>query len=159
MTDHLLAKSGKPVRDEMTLTGHTWSVLRAVNALFVADGGPSRLAQSWLTFFRLTLLDFALFLRYLRISAAAHDWGKANDGFQAALHKSGEQVIRHEHLSGLLLFDKAILDWLRRSQLDVTIILSAVISHHVKSGQKTLGELPAECTNHGPNPVRSPGLR
>ncbi|MGO9599274.1 MAG: CRISPR-associated helicase Cas3' [Isosphaeraceae bacterium] len=141
MTEHLMAKSGKPVRDEMTLTGHTSSVLRAVDGLFVTDGGPSRLAQSWLQFFGLAILDFPLFLRCLRIAAAAHDWGKANDGFQAAIHKSGDQVIRHEHLSGLLLFHDATPDWLRRSQLDWTVILSAVISHHVKSGQKTLGEL------------------
>ena len=100
--------------------------------------------------------DFALFLRYLRIAAAAHDWGKANDGFQAAVQKSGDQVIRHEHLSGLLLFDKAILAWLRWAQLDATVILSAVISHHVKSGQKNLGEPPAGSTDHRPNPVRSP---
>jgi CRISPR-associated endonuclease/helicase Cas3 len=141
MTERLLAKSGKPIRPERTLTGHTAAVLRAVEALFIANGGPSRLALSWLRFFCLAAGDFARFLRHLRIAAVTHDLGKANDGFQAAVHQCGEQVVRHEHLSGLLLFDKAILDWLRQSNVDACIIISAVISHHVKSGQKTLGEL------------------
>ncbi len=141
MTDILLAKSGTPFRPERTLTGHTAAVLRAVEALFMANGGPSRLALSWLRLFCLAVSDFARFIRHLRIAAVTHDFGKANDGFQAAVHQRGEQVVRHEHLSGLFLFDKAIIDWLRQSHVDVYVIISAVISHHVKSGQKTLGEL------------------
>src|SRR5438067_6573280 len=103
MTGRLLAKSGRDVTFETTLTGHTACVLRAIGALFGREGSPTRLAESWLGFFGLAEADFARFLRHLRVAAAAHDWGKANDGFQNAVTKGDEQVVRHEHLSGLLL--------------------------------------------------------
>src|SRR4051812_4119443 len=102
----LLAKSWPKSGDappEITLIGHTRCVLAAVDALFVLDGGPARLALSWLRFFGLPREEFDQFRRHRRVSAAAHDWGKANDGFDAMVTRTGEQAVRHEHLSGLLL--------------------------------------------------------
>ena len=67
-------------------------------------------------------------MRHLRVSAAAHDWGKANNGFQDAVTKQGDQVVRHEHLSGLLLADLiadgSILGWLRGAGLDEVVVHS-----------------------------------
>ncbi|HEX8200171.1 MAG TPA: CRISPR-associated endonuclease Cas3'', partial [Isosphaeraceae bacterium] len=142
------SKSGPHIAPEITLTGHTACVLRAVDAMFGREGEPTRLARSWLQFFGLDAEDFRLFRRHLRVAAAIHDWGKANDGFQDAVTKVGEQVVRHEHLSGLLLadllVDKAVIEWLRGAKIDEVVLLAAVISHHVKAGQKgerTLGAL------------------
>jgi CRISPR-associated endonuclease/helicase Cas3 len=136
----LLAKSPKPGQDDKTLLGHTQDVLDAVEALFGHSGKPTPLGCSWMRFFGLSEADFDRFLRHLRVAAAFHDWGKANEGFQDAVIKGDEQVIRHEHISGLLLgdliADKEILDWLRDAGIDEVVLLAAVISHHVKVGRK-----------------------
>jgi CRISPR-associated endonuclease/helicase Cas3 len=141
MNSSLLAKARPKSGDlppEITLTGHTRCVLAAVDALFTIDGGPKRLARSWLRFFGLLEADFDRFRRHLRVAAAAHDWGKANDGFEALVTRTGEQAVRHEHLSGLLLADlfadKAISAWLVEKTVDSSIILAAVLGHHVKAG-------------------------
>jgi CRISPR-associated endonuclease/helicase Cas3 len=91
-------------------------------------------------------VDFPHFLHHLRVAAAVHDWGKANQAFQDAVTTKEEQVIRHEHLSGLLLADLIaegeVLAWLRGSGIDEVVLLAAVISHHVKvatKGEHALG--------------------
>lgn len=140
----LLAKSrpkaGGVAPPEMLLVGHTACVLRAADALFGSDRGPTPLGRSWLRFFGLAEAEFARFRRHLRVAAAAHDWGKANDGFQSMVGEGGEQVVRHEHLSGFLLADlfadRDISAWLGGAGLDETVLLSAVIGHHVKAGTK-----------------------
>jgi CRISPR-associated endonuclease/helicase Cas3 len=144
MKDPLLAKSWTgPVASAplaRTLVGHTICVLGAVSALFGRQQAPTRLAYSWLRFFGLAEADFPRFLRHLVVAAAVHDWGKANQPFQEAVTKQEEQVIRHEHLSGLLLADlmtdKSVLAWLNGSGIDEVVLLAAVISHHVKVGAK-----------------------
>jgi CRISPR-associated endonuclease/helicase Cas3 len=136
----LFAKSARGGSTAKTLPEHTDDVLRAVSALFGQEGSPTRIAKSWLRFFGLSEADFSRFLRHLRVGAAAHDWGKANDGFQDAVNRDGEQVIRHEHLSGLLLAeliaDQKFLTWLRGAGIDEVILLASVISHHLKIGTK-----------------------
>jgi CRISPR-associated endonuclease Cas3-HD len=105
MVDPLLAKSRSTphVKMEITLTGHTKCVLWAVDALFGGKDAKKPLGASWLRFFGLAEDSFPRFRHHLRVAAAAHDWGKANDGFQNMVENTGEQVVRHEHLSGLLL--------------------------------------------------------
>lgn len=136
----LFAKSARTESTAKTLPEHTDDVLRAVYALFGQERSPTRLAKSWLRFFGLSEEDFSRILRHLRVGAAAHDWGKANDGFQDAVNHGGEQVIRHEHLSGLLLAeliaDQKILNWFRVAGVNEGILLAAVISHHLKVGTK-----------------------
>lgn len=138
----LLAKSLKPGYPCKTLLGHTQDVLNALAALFGRYDQPTRLGKAWMRFFGLPQADFDRFLRHLRVAGALHDWGKANDGFQGAVTKGDEQAVRHEHLSGLLLADlitdKAILAWLNDAGCDEVVLLGAVISHHVKAGQKTI---------------------
>ena len=142
MPGSLLAKSksGPVVPPEISLTGHTACVLRAADALFGREDSPTKLGRSWLQFFGLRAADFGRFRRHLRVAAAAHDWGKANDGFQDAVREGAEQVVRHEHLSGLLLAeilsDPRVLAWSRGEGIDEVVLLAAVISHHVKVGQK-----------------------
>ena len=150
MSDPLLAKSWKgsiaSAPPAITLVGHTACVMKAVAALFGSEEVPTRLGRSWLRFFGLAEAEFSRFIRHLLVAAALHDWGKANRAFQDAVTDQGEQVIRHEHLSGLLLTDliadRAVLAWLNAAGIDEVILLAAVISHHVKVGVRgphTLG--------------------
>ncbi len=136
----LFAKSARDGSGQKTLPEHTNDVLCAADALFGREGSPTRLALSWLRFFGIPDSEFVRFLRHLRVSAAAHDWGKANDGFQDAVTNGGQQVLRHEHLSGLMLVElmdnRDVLHWLRNSGIDEVALLSAVISHHLKVGRK-----------------------
>ena len=74
-------------------------------------------------------------------SAGCHDLGKANDGFQKAVTNTGDQSIRHEHLSGLLLSLPDFKDWLSHNPLlDFDVILSSVISHHLKVDPERWGQ-------------------
>jgi CRISPR-associated endonuclease/helicase Cas3 len=127
----LLAKSPHPGRPDKTLGQHTDDVMDAVGWLFGTPEGPTRLGGAWLRFFRLR--DFDPFYHCTLTAAAAHDWGKANDGFQRAVRRQGEQLIRHEHLSGLMLALEGAHDWLARVPgIDRDVVLAAVISHHLK---------------------------
>lgn len=130
----ILAKSSFHGKD-VTLAEHTREVLRATSAMFGDTGSPTRLSLQWLRFFGLHQDDFEAFFQNLWLAAATHDLGKANSGFQHAARHEGEQTIRHEHLSALLLWQTPLQDWLRAYQpqgVDPEIIISAVVSHHLK---------------------------
>ncbi len=130
-TGKLLAKSGA---GEITLLQHTVDVMDAAEALFGTATAPTRLGQCWLRFFRIPELPWATFHANLLAACGLHDWGKANDGFQKAIRHRGEQAIRHEHLSALLVAQKPCWDWLgARPELDREAILSAVLTHHLKA--------------------------
>ena len=74
-------------------------------------------------------------------SAGCHDLGKANDGFQKAVRNKGDQSIRHEHLSGLLLSLQDFKDWFSHNPLlDFDVVLSSVISHHLKVDREQWGQ-------------------
>ena len=108
----ILAKSPIPGRRPKTLLGHTKDIMTSVELLYGTEDRPTHLALEWLRFFRLKEDDYARFLTNAMASAGCHDLGKANDGFQKAVTKKGDQSIRHEHLSGLLLSLPAFKDWL-----------------------------------------------
>ena len=93
----LMAKS--PTKDgrQLPLLQHTIDVINVTELLFGKPGLPSRLGDQWLRFFRLDPVAFEVFARTLRAAAGLHDLGKANDGFQDAIDRKGEQAIRHEH--------------------------------------------------------------
>jgi CRISPR-associated endonuclease/helicase Cas3 len=129
----LLGKSKTNGRDR-SLPEHTRDVLRAVDALFRTKDRPSRLGLAWIRFFGIAEAEFDRFMRHLRIAAAFHDLGKANDGFQEMLVREGSQVLRHEHLSALLMAEASVTNWLREAHLDVDILLAAVVSHHLQAG-------------------------
>ena len=129
----LLAKSPIPGQLPKTLLAHTQEVMAAVDYLYGTENRPTRLAREWLRFFRLEATDYNRFRINTRAAAGFHDPGKANDGFQKVVTHAGDQIIRHEHLSGLLLSLPEIKEWLRHNPLlDFDIILAAVISHHLK---------------------------
>jgi CRISPR-associated endonuclease/helicase Cas3 len=137
----LLAKSPKGDRI-ITLLQHTLDVMDAGEWMFGTMAKPTRLGREWLRFFRIPEARFSEFQINLLASAAFHDWGKANDGMQKVLLGEGKQVIRHEHLSGLLLALESVAAWVRKRTppLDPDMILAAVISHHLKAKAETFTE-------------------
>ena len=104
-----------------------------VGLAFGCSAAPTHLGSAWLRFFKIPEDRYAIFHVNLMAAAGFHDWGKANDGFQKMLRSEGEDLIRHEHLSGLLLALDDVTDWLKqRPDLDADLVLSAVLTHHLK---------------------------
>ncbi|MEX0762323.1 MAG: CRISPR-associated helicase Cas3' [Dehalococcoidia bacterium] len=145
----ILAKSSSSGR-EITLADHIDDVLGATSLMFGRTGQPTRMAAKWLHFFRLQPEDFEPFFVNLWLAAAFHDLGKANDGFQALVRRSGEQIIRHEHLSALLLAGDTLREWLHSHQelgVDADIVTAAAASHHLKVTGETLARPLTDRTN------------
>ncbi len=141
MNNSLLAKSSVSGLPPKSLIDHTKDVLAAVSFLYGTDNQPTRLAKEWLRFFRLEDKDYGCFLENTLAAAAFHDLGKANDGFQKVVTQTGDQSIRHEHLSGLLLNLPEFMEWVQRNpRLDFEIVLASVISHHLKVGPQQWGQ-------------------
>ncbi len=140
---NLLAKTTPVGGSSRPLVQHTIDVVAASEALFGADGKPSRLGQCWLRFFRLDpVADWTVFKQNLLAACLFHDWGKANDDMQRLLNgeKTG-QLFRHEHLSVLLLGFEGVNRWVRqRTDIDWDLVLAAVGSHHLKFGDRQFAE-------------------
>ncbi len=135
----LLAKSKlKSQSQAKTLVKHTEDVLDAAEALFGTRKNLTRLGEQWIKLFQVT--DADLFMRSLTAAATLHDLGKANHDFQKAVSgKSDGQLIRHEHLSGILMQIPAMRNWLeQQKQVDWDVVLSAVVCHHLKASEETL---------------------
>ncbi len=139
--DKVLAKSPRMgpagMMVEVTLAAHTRHVVDAANALF-GSTQPSHLGVQWLRFFRIQDL-WEGFQRNLVAASALHDWGKANDTFQKALIRQTEQAIRHEHLSVLLMAIPHVREWIESASVDFPLILSAVLTHHLKASDRRDG--------------------
>lgn len=136
----LLAKSPTST-GEKSLSGHVRDDLDAFVALFGSQTRPTTLATDWLRFFRVEQSQQTAFWRNVVAAIALHDLGKANDGFQAAVRRQGEQVIRHEHLSAFLLLLPPIADWLTTiPHIDFDLVLSAVLGHHLKADAGDIGQ-------------------
>jgi CRISPR-associated endonuclease/helicase Cas3 len=138
MPDNLWAKSKRRNR-EITLEEHLLDTGNAAQRIFRVD---SRWGQNWCRFFRIEDARQQKFLLNLQVAALFHDIGKANEDFYAAVTKPGfmTQVLRHEHLSALILCLPEVRQWLSfNSDLDVDAISAAVLSHHLKASkdQKT----------------------
>ncbi len=141
MSEPLLAKSLVSGKLPKTLVDHTSEVMSTVGFLFGAEDRPTRLGREWLRFFRLNIEDYNRFLVNTKASAAFHDLGKANDGFQKVVTGAGDQSIRHEHLSGLLFSVPEFKRWLQYNPLlDFNIVLASVISHHLKINHAQWGQ-------------------
>ncbi len=141
MDEIILAKSPIPGRRPKTLLEHTKDIMTSVELLYGTANAPTRLGREWLRFFRLKNEDYESFLINTLAAAACHDLGKANDGFQRAVTRNGDQSIRHEHLSGLLLSLPDFKEWLSHNPLlDFDVVLSSVISHHLKVDPERWGQ-------------------
>jgi len=142
----LLAKSFDPQTDTWQgayhLVGHTAAVVEAVTTL-VDTLGETLIAQFGLTCSLKELRSTA------RLAAYLHDWGKANNHFQAVVRHERNplehpQMIRHEVASVLLAWE--FREWLEQAEGDFYTALAAAGGHHLKlggrAGKKTddLGE-------------------
>jgi len=131
---------GKFRTSGITLLEHTRHVVDAGDALFGTAEKPTRLGECWLRFFKLPADCWERFYWNLLAAELLHDWGKANDGMQRVLTGTGEQSIRHEHFSALLIGLPAVTEWLKGNEnLDVPLILSVVLTHHLKASAKVDG--------------------
>jgi len=137
MIDVLYAKSSVGGR-VVTLAEHSKSVLDAARCLFGHER-PTELGMSWLRFFRLVEDDFRSFITNLSLAAIFHDLGKANNGFQLAISRKGDQVIRHEHLSALILWLPEMRRWVESCPSAIfEIVLAAALCHHLKVNDEQL---------------------
>ncbi len=130
----LLAKSLKPGAKELSLEKHLRDTEQAAVEIFRLDG---RWGQNWCHFFKLYSAEAqARFLLNLRVAALLHDIGKANEDFYRAVTAPQlvPQMLRHEHLSALLLCLPGVRHWLaHNTALDLDVITGAVLSHHLKA--------------------------
>lgn len=133
MSAPLLAKSPRdPGRLDgaETLRGHTLLVLRAADELLDLRADASLRA------FGLAPNLADRLRRIVRAAAFAHDLGKANDHFQAAVRhrRDAPQLVKHEALSLWLTWPGQLLSgWLRRgveSDLDYELAVLAAAGHH-----------------------------
>ena len=147
-SEPLLAKSASAGRKGRTLVQHVDDVMAAFDALFGQGDEPASLTTAWLRFFKLSGDEQAvpIFLRHGRVAAFCHDWGKANDGFQQMLARRGSQLIRHEHLSAVLIAHPPVWRWLQACGLDVGLVLAAVVCHHLKARDVDFGKPESEAS-------------
>jgi len=116
-------------------------VLEAFNTVFGTMSDPSRTAFQWMRFFRLEREQLQQFFINSQLAICFHDIGKANDGFQSAVtDRRKDQVVRHEHLSAMLLTSSPLKDWLSSEpEADFELIVSAVGSHHLRFKETEVG--------------------
>ncbi len=144
MGERILAKSVHG-GVEIDLLQHSEAVLHASELLFGRKDSPTPLGKSWLRFFGLDWTSLRPFLRNLRLSCLLHDLGKANDGFQRAVRRRGEQKMRHEHLSALIAASDPLRGWMKAADdIDAEIVQAAIASHHSKASHKGMGGLLVE---------------
>lgn len=117
----------------LSLEQHLLDTERAAALLFSAD---HRIGQNFRRFFQIPEHEHPRFLLHVRIAGLLHDLGKANEGFVRAVrgHRDA-QVLRHEHLSALVLHQPAMRNWLNHNPaIDWDLVTAAVLVHHLKAG-------------------------
>ncbi len=134
----LLAKSPAVNRPDKGLAEHCAEVMDSFIFMFGEVSRPTHLGKAWMNFFKISSSDYPRFHANGIASCGLHDLGKANDGFQGAVRgKHGVQVMRHEHLSALILFLPQVRNWLSSHPLlDVEVVISAVAGHHLKASPR-----------------------
>ncbi|PJZ60802.1 CRISPR-associated helicase/endonuclease Cas3 [Leptospira adleri] len=135
--EKLLAKRKTNDGREITLQEHSLDTEKVAISIFKKE---SRFLNNWLRFFKLKKEDEEKFILNLRISCLFHDIGKANEDFQKAVKDKDffHQGLRHEHLSAFVLHLPEIRNWLSQNEeVDIPIITSAVLCHHLKATDKS----------------------
>lgn len=133
----LLAKSPRNGR-EITLREHLQDTAKAARLIYSPE---HRVGRNFLRSFGLGQDEAAEFLLNLEIACLLHDIGKANEGFADAIRGNrSSQVIRHEHLSALVLGLPEVVRWLNTNpRIRRPCVLGAVLSHHLKASLGDLG--------------------
>ncbi|XWK89467.1 MAG: CRISPR-associated helicase Cas3' [Phormidium sp.] len=147
---YLLAKNRiyregtKQLKPGCHLVVHTIDVVHAAETIFSVIGSDLK------RFFRLTDEQMPTLQATSQLASFCHDWGKANDGFQDMVrHKRKDQVIRHEHLSALLISLPEVRSWLEGKQsigqtmphhVDFELVRLLVLGHHLKAVSRKRNE-------------------
>lgn len=129
----LPAKSKRPGEAQaLSLQQHLQETEKAAHLLF-SDG--HRFGLNFRRFFRIADADHERFLWHVCLASLLHDLGKANEDFIAAVNGSGKtQLLRHEHLSALILHLPVIRSWLQQqAAVDWDVVTAAVLTHHLKA--------------------------
>jgi CRISPR-associated endonuclease/helicase Cas3 len=130
--EQLLAKSRLPGGRYLSLEQHLLDTEQAALHVFRP---ASRWSNAWCRFFRIE--EQERFLLHLRLAALFHDIGKANEDFYQMVSGKGKgQLLRHEHISALVLHLPEVRTWLSQNKdLDLEVITAAVLSHHTKAAR------------------------
>lgn len=134
MPESLWAKSKKydaegKLEQSCLLVPHTLDVVAATRTILKVLGNDLR------RFFKLTDEQVQIVRASSLLAAFFHDIGKANDGFIRMLKKKGTQVIRHEHLSALIMSLPQIRNWLKGSfDYEITRVVAA--GYHLKTANR-----------------------
>lgn len=109
------------------LPQHSFDVVEAALSILEVLG------KELMRFFKLNASQWISLKVTVLVACLLHDIGKANNGFQKMLLKSGEQLIRHEHLSALFMSVPKVRAWLEEiPDLDFEIARLAVAGYHLK---------------------------
>lgn len=142
-SERLLAKSYDRVSypdappNYALLVQHSRDVVEACGALIEVSG----LASFYST--RLKIADLDRFAIVLRLTGWIQDLGKANSQFQMMVRSQPEivQLLRHETLSGLLLWlDQRFREWLAPMGDGLLVSVWGAIGHHRKFDEQTTPE-------------------
>jgi len=136
----------KPIKDgrlneNAALLSHSLHTAEVFTTIFGNEKQPTRQGEKWMCFFKSDKRSIEFF-RLMPLVCYLHDIGKANSGFQEAVRgKPDAQVIRHEHLSGLLLWLPEFCQWFQETELNHLAVISAIIGHHFRAKFEEFGEL------------------
>ena len=138
MSNRLLAKSlSQELGDSVYLANHLREVFDAANGLLAATASIQLeslgLGEDWLPRFESAA----------KLAAVIHDLGKANDHFQGMIdpncwpeRKERRQGLRHEWVTGLMIREFGLVDWLapywENDQVMFMAAMWAVQGHHPK---------------------------
>ncbi|MCA9218216.1 MAG: CRISPR-associated helicase Cas3' [Planctomycetales bacterium] len=138
MDSRLMAKSPSPyLGDSVYLANHLKDVFDAASSLLAAAASTQLkilgLGEDWL----------ARFKRAVELASVIHDLGKANDHFQGMIaparwpdRKERRQGLRHEWVTGLMIREYGLVDWLAPCWGDDQVVLNAALwavhGHHPK---------------------------
>lgn len=139
MAVKLLAKSIRNGR-EISLESHLRDTAKAASYIFSSE---RRVGRNFQKAFKVSAQSDKFMLNLL-VACLFHDIGKANEGFVKALGgKRNSQVIRHEHLSALILQLPAVKSWLASNPLiDHEVVTAAVLGHHLKAALNDFPSVP-----------------
>jgi CRISPR-associated endonuclease/helicase Cas3 len=140
MRIRLLAKSydrerhGSSPPDYALLVQHSRDVAEACKALAATSG------QIGLFCSNISPGAYPRFYRALVANGWIQDVGKANSHFQAMLTGAPQiiQLLRHETISGLLMFSKPFRDWLEPLSDTLLLSLWGAMGHHRKFDERTV---------------------
>ncbi|MCA6522298.1 MAG: CRISPR-associated helicase Cas3' [Pseudanabaena sp. M135S2SP2A07QC] len=136
---YLLAKNPIKRQDSTKIKAGCHLIAHTIDVVRAAESILEIISADLKRFFQLTDEQIPILWATVRLAAFCHDWGKANNGFQDMVRKKRkDQVIRHEHLSALMISLPEVRQWLQNSpegipKADFELVRLLVLGHHLKA--------------------------